>query len=155
MRHELADYEWVAIKPMLPNKAAWRSSGEQPTCPQRHFLGHAIRRALARSASGIRSLHHLLQALCSLAPRWCLGPHHGRTCRCHDAAVQMIDTSIVRVHQHGVCITRNQRQSMGGSRGGLTSTIHAVVDSNGLPVRLAVIWTPGNIFKSDDRHSPT
>jgi hypothetical protein len=67
----------------------------------------------------------------------------------------MIDTSIVRVHQHGVCITRNQRQSMGGSRGGLTSTIHAVVDSNGLPVRLAVIWTPGNIFKSDDRHSAT
>src|SRR5262249_12301571 len=24
----------------------------------------------------------------------------------HDAAVQMIDTSIVRVHQHGACITR-------------------------------------------------
>ena len=36
----------------------------------------------------------------------------------HDAAVQMI--------------TRNQRQSMGRSRGGLTSKIHAVVDSNGL-----------------------
>src|SRR4029450_800029 len=27
----------------------------------------------------------------------------------HDAAVQMIDTSIVRVHQHGACITRNRR----------------------------------------------
>jgi transposase len=59
----------------------------------------------------------------------------------HDAAVQMIDTSIVRVHQHGACITRNQRQSMGRSRGGLTSKIHAVVDSNGLPVRLAL--SPG------------
>src|SRR5690242_9757449 len=56
----------------------------------------------------------------------------------HDAAVQMIDTSIVRVHQHGACITRNQRQSMGRSRGGLTSKIHAVVDGNGLPVRLAL-----------------
>jgi transposase len=33
----------------------------------------------------------------------------------HDAAVQMIDTSIVRVHQHGACITRNRRQSMGRS----------------------------------------
>jgi len=41
----------------------------------------------------------------------------------HDAAVQMIDTFIVRVHQHGACITRNRRQSMGGSRGGLTSKI--------------------------------
>jgi IS5 family transposase len=56
----------------------------------------------------------------------------------HDAAVQMIDTSIVRVHQHGACTARNRRQSMGRSRGGLTSKIHAVVDTNGLPVRLAL-----------------
>jgi transposase len=59
----------------------------------------------------------------------------------HDATVQMIDTSIVRVHQHGCCITWNRRQSMGRSRGGLTSKIHALVDANGLPVWLAV--TPG------------
>src|SRR5829696_130900 len=56
----------------------------------------------------------------------------------HDAAVQMIDTSIVRVHQHGACITRNRQQSMGRSRGGLTSKIHALVDTDGLPVRLAL-----------------
>ena len=56
----------------------------------------------------------------------------------NDAAVQMIDTSIVRVHQYGGCITRNQRQSMGWSRGGLTSKIHAMVDGNGLLVRLAL-----------------
>ena len=61
----------------------------------------------------------------------------------HDAAAQMIDTSIVRVHQHGACITGNRRQSMGRSRGGLTSKIHAVVDTNGLPVRLAL--TPGQV----------
>jgi hypothetical protein len=51
----------------------------------------------------------------------------------------MIDTSIVRVHQNGACITTNQRQSMGRSRGGLTSKIHALVDSNGLPVRVRVL----------------
>ena len=56
----------------------------------------------------------------------------------HHAAVQMIDTSIVRVHQHAACVTRNRRQSMGRSRGGLTSKIHAVVDGNGLPVWLAL-----------------
>jgi hypothetical protein len=61
----------------------------------------------------------------------------------HDAAVQMIDTSIVRVHQHGACINPNRRQSMGRSRGGLTSKIHALVDNNGLPVRLAL--TPGSL----------
>jgi hypothetical protein len=38
----------------------------------------------------------------------------------HDAAVQMIDTSVVRVHQHGACISDNNHQDMGPSRGGLT-----------------------------------
>ena len=50
----------------------------------------------------------------------------------------MIDTSIVRVHQHAACIARNRGQSIGRSRGGLTSKIHAVVDTNGLPVRLGL-----------------
>jgi hypothetical protein len=56
----------------------------------------------------------------------------------HDASVQMIDTSIVRVHEHGACLARNRRQSMGRSRGGLTTKIRAVVDTNGLPVQLAL-----------------
>jgi transposase len=55
----------------------------------------------------------------------------------HDAAVQMIDTSVVRVHQHGACIADNNHQDMGRSRGGLTSKIQAVVDAHGLPVHLA------------------
>ena len=50
----------------------------------------------------------------------------------------MINTSIVRVHQHAACIARNKKQSMGRSRGGLTSKIHALVDTNGLPARLAL-----------------
>jgi hypothetical protein len=58
----------------------------------------------------------------------------------------MIDTSLVRVHQHGACIARNQRRTMGRSRGGLTSKIHAVVDSNGLPVRLALSLGEANPF---------
>jgi hypothetical protein len=56
--------------------------------------------------------------------------------------MQMIDTSVVRVHQHGACIADNDQQDMGRSRGGLTSKIHAVVDTtNGLQVHLAL--TPG------------
>lgn len=38
----------------------------------------------------------------------------------HDAAVQMIDTTIV--HQHGACVANNSGQHIGRSRGGLTST---------------------------------
>jgi transposase len=56
----------------------------------------------------------------------------------HDAAVQMIDTSVVRVHQHGACIADNNHQDMGRSRGGLTSKVHALVDANGLPVQLGL-----------------
>lgn len=59
----------------------------------------------------------------------------------HDPTAQMIDTSIVRVHQHGACIADNNQQDVGRSRGGLTSKIHAVVDTNGMPVHLAL--TPG------------
>ena len=32
----------------------------------------------------------------------------------HDTAVQMIDTSIVRVHQHGACIAGNSERLMAG-----------------------------------------
>jgi hypothetical protein len=41
----------------------------------------------------------------------------------HDAAVQMIDTYCPRALAWA-CITRNRRQSMGRSRGGLSSKIH-------------------------------
>jgi Transposase DDE domain len=69
----------------------------------------------------------------------------------HDAAGQMIDTSIVRVYQHGACIAGNSEQLMGRSRGGLTTKIHAVVDNCGLPVRLAL--TTGEAH--DNRLVPT
>jgi transposase len=141
MRYELADHEWVAIKPMLPNKP----------------------RGVPRVNDG-RVLNGIFWVLRSGAPWRDLPDHFGPYTTCyerfvrgrragvwgriidalavaHDAAAQMIDTSIVRVHQHGAFITRNKRQSMGRSRGGLTSKIHAVVDSNGLPVRLAL--SPG------------
>ena len=75
MRYELADHEWTAIKPMLPNKPR----------------GVPLRQVAARRAG-------VWGRIITLATD-------------HDAAVQMIDTSIVRVHQHGACITRNQRQS--------------------------------------------
>ena len=45
----------------------------------------------------------------------------------HDAAVQMIDTSVVRVHQHGACIAGNSEHHMARSRGGLTTKIYVAV----------------------------
>ena len=60
----------------------------------------------------------------------------------HDAAVQMLDTSMVRVHQHAFADSASQ--SVGRSRGGLTSKLHVVIDANGLPVRLGI--TPGEAY---------
>ena len=102
MRYELSDCEWGVIKPMLPNKP----------------------RGIPRVADR-RILNGILWVLRSGAP-WrdlpeSYGPHttcYNRFVRwrragvwdwimdalaaAHDAAVQMIDTSVVRVHQHGV-----------------------------------------------------
>lgn len=64
MRYELADHEWAAIEPMLPNKPRWRAG--------------VWGRIIDALAAG------------------------------HDAAVQMTDASIVRVHQHGACINQGQ-----------------------------------------------
>jgi Transposase DDE domain len=60
-----------------------------------------------------------------------------------DAAVQMIDTSVVRVHQHGACVPGNREQHMGRSRGGhkQDSRCRGHQRSTGLPVHLAL--TPG------------
>ena len=141
MRYELSDYEWSLIRPMLPNKPRGI-----PRVDDRRVLNGIF--WVLRSGAPWRDL-----------PEGC-GPHttcYNRFVRwrragvwdrimealaaSHDAAVQMIDTSVVRVHQHGACIAGNKQQDMGRSRGGLTSKIHAVVDADGLPVRLGL--TPG------------
>ena len=60
MRYELTDYEWAAIRPMLPKRREACVVGRS-TCPQRHLLGAAIRRTMARSAGLLWPMHHLLQ----------------------------------------------------------------------------------------------
>ncbi|MEA2963069.1 MAG: hypothetical protein QOI46_3167 [Alphaproteobacteria bacterium] len=141
MRYELADYEWAALKPMLPNKPRG-----VPRVNDRRVLNGIF--WVLRSGAPWRDLPETFGPYTTCYNRFVRWRRAGVWSRimnalaaAHDTAVQMIDTSIVRVHQHGACITRNQRQSMGRSRGGLTSKIHALVDSNGLPVRLAV--SPG------------
>jgi transposase len=50
-----------------------------------------------------------------------------------DAEVQMIDSTIVRAHQHASCIPNSAEGAIGCSRGGMSAKIHAVVDAKGLP----------------------
>jgi transposase len=110
MRYQLSDYEWTAIKPMLPNKP------------------RGVRRVNDR-----RVLNGIFWVLRSGAPWRDLPENYGPRTTCynrfvrwpragvwdqikdalaagHDAAVQLIDTSVVRVHQHGACIADNNQQ---------------------------------------------
>jgi transposase len=138
MRYELSDDEWTAIKPMPPNKPRG-----VPRVNDRRVLNGIF--WVLRSGAPWRDLPNSFGPYTTCYNRFVRWRRAGVWAKlmsaladAHDAAVQMIDTSIVRVHQHGACITRNRRQSMGRSRGGLTSKIHALVDTNGLPVRLAL-----------------
>jgi transposase len=138
MRYELTDNEWSAIKSMLPNKPRG-----VPRVNDRRVLNGIF--WVLRSGAPWRDLPNNFGPYTTCYNRFVRWRRAGVWAKimsalagAHDAAVQMIDTSIVRVHQHGACVTQNRRQSMGRSRGGLTSKIHAVVDTNGLPVRVAL-----------------
>lgn len=138
MRYALTDLEWKFIQPILPCKP------------------RGVKRVDDRMV-----LNGIFWILRSGAP-WrdlpdCFGPYttcYNRFVRWQRAGVwddilkaisnqqyadvQMIDSSIIRVHQHGACIKQSVDNCIGRSRGGLTTKIHAVVDRNGLPLRLAL-----------------
>jgi len=150
MRYELSDYEWTAIKPMLPNKPRG-----VPRVNDRRVLNGIF--WVLRSGAPWRDLPENYGPPTTCYNRFVRWRRAGVWDRimealaaAHDKAVQMIDTSIVRVHQHGACIAGNREQHMGRSRGGLTSKVHAVVDANGLPVRLGL--SPGEAH--DNRLCP-
>ena len=113
MRHEFSDQEWSIIRAMLPTKP----------------------RGVPR-VDDRRVLNGIFWVLRSGAPWWDLPTIYGprTTCynrfvrwrragiwdtilqaltRAHDAAVQMIDTSMVRVHQHAACIADSGNQAVG------------------------------------------
>ena len=57
----------------------------------------------------------------------------------YDGDIQMIDSTSVRAHQQAATAKRGSADHcLGRSRGGLTTKIHAVVDAQGLPIRLGL-----------------
>ena len=122
MRYELTDHEWAAIRPLLPNKPRG-----VPRVNDRRVLNGIF--WVLRSGAPWRDLPQAFGPYTTCYNRFVRWRRAGVWRRimnalsaAHDASVQMIDTSIVRVHQHAACIARNRRQSMGRSRGGLTSS---------------------------------
>ncbi len=138
MRYELTDLEWSIIQPVLPAK-----SRGVPRVDDRRVLNGIF--WVLRSGAPWRDLPD------------CYGPYttcYNRFNRWRkagiwddilaamtdrrDADVQMLDTSVVRVHQHAGCAKKCESNCTGRSRGGLTTKIHAVVDAKGRPIRLAL-----------------
>jgi transposase len=141
MRYDLSEYEWSVIKPMLPNK-----SRGIPRADDRRILSGIF--WILRSGAPWRDLPDNYGPHTTCYNRFVRWRRAGiwdqimeALAKSYDAGVQMIDTSVVRVHRHGACVAGNKQQQMGRSRGGLSSKIHAVVDTNGLPVQLGL--TPG------------
>jgi transposase len=116
MRYELSDDEWTAIKPMLPNKPRG-----VPRVNDRRVLNGIF--WVLRSGAPWRDLPNNFGPYTTCYNRFVRWRRAGvwakimsALAEAHDAAVQMIDTSIVRVHQHGACMTRKtshfRRRSM-------------------------------------------
>jgi transposase len=67
MRYELSEYEWTALKSMLPNKPRGVRRVNDRRVLNGIFWGTRLRCAMARPASDLWSAHHLLQSLRSVA----------------------------------------------------------------------------------------
>ena len=129
MRYELSDYEWSVTKQMLPKKPRG-----VPRVDDRRVLNGIF--WVLRSGAPWRDLpeNYGPRTTCyNRFVRWRWAGIWDRIMNglatAHDAAMQMIDTSVVRVHQLGACIAENHEQHMGRSRGGLTRKVRAVVDA--------------------------
>ena len=138
MRYALTETEWKIIQPILPSKP----------------------RGVPR-VDDRRVLNGIFWVLRSGAPWRDLPDHYGPYTTCYnrfvrwrsagvwdrildaishqdDARVQMIDSTVVRAHQHATCIKQGATEEIGRSRGGMTTKIHAAVDANGLPLRVTL-----------------
>jgi transposase len=106
MRYELTDHEWAAIKPFLPNKPRG-----VPRVNDRRVLNGIF--WVLRSGAPWRDLPGSFGPYTTCYNRFVRWRRAGvwggimnALAATHDATVQMIDTSIIRVHQHAACIIR-------------------------------------------------
>src|SRR3954447_10109886 len=104
MRYDLTDYEWTAIKLFLPDKPRG-----VPRVNDRRVLNGIF--WVLRSGAPWRDLPKMFGPYTTCYNRFVRWRRAGVWSRiidamaaAHDMAVQMIDTSIVRVHQHAASI---------------------------------------------------
>jgi transposase len=133
-----------------PEQTTRRPPRKRPACPQWYVLGLAV----GCTVADLSDTYGPCTTCYNRFVRWRRAGVWDRIMEAltaaYDATVQMIDTSVERVHQHGACIAENREQHIRRSRRGLTGKLHAAVGANGLPVRLDL--TPGEAH--DNRLCP-
>ena len=141
-RFDLTDDEWSVIAPLLPNKPRG-----VPRVNDRRVLNGIF--YILRTGSPWRDLPARYGPYTTVYNRYNRWAKQGVWLRVSEAlraqvpeALHLIDTSIVRAHQHVVSGKKGGADhAIGRSRGGLSTKVHVVVDSCGLPVKF--LLTPG------------
>lgn len=129
MRHEMTGCEWKIFQPVLPDKPrdvprvndrrvpigiVWTLRSGAPWRDPPECVGHSA--TCDNRFNRWRKAGVWDNILAAVTDR-------------RDADVQMLDTTIVRVHQHGSRGKRTPALNVSCSRGGLTTKIHAVIDA--------------------------
>ncbi|MCR4264879.1 IS5 family transposase [Nitratireductor sp. ZSWI3] len=138
-RFDLTDREWALIAPLLPNKPRGVARADDRRVLNGIFY-------ILRTGSPWRDLPERYGPYTTAYNRYNRWAKAGVWLRVFEAlaaaspqSMQLIDSSIVRAHQHAAGGKKGgPDHAIGRSRGGLTSKIHVVVDEKGLPVRLAL-----------------
>jgi transposase len=117
--------------------ARWAAAAGRPAGAQRHFLRAAHGHTVARPAGAVRSLHTAYNRFNRWAKEGVWVRVFETLAACSPASMQLIDSSIVRAHQHAAG-GKGADHAIGRSRGGLSTKINARVDGRGLPVRLTL-----------------
>ncbi|MCH8092729.1 MAG: IS5 family transposase [Proteobacteria bacterium] len=141
-RFDLSDFEWVLIEPLLPNKPRG-----VPRVDDRRVINGIF--YILRTGSPWRDLPERYGPYTTVYNRYNRWAKAGVWLRVFEAlseqspdSLHLIDSSIVRAHQHAAGGKKGgPDHAIGRSRGGLSTKIHAVVDARGLPVRF--VLTPG------------
>ncbi|MBY4641082.1 IS5 family transposase [Gluconacetobacter entanii] len=141
-RYGLRDDQWERIKDLLPGREGYVGG----TAADNRLFVEAV---LYRYRAGIpwrdlparfgdwKNVHRRLR-------RWCESGVIERIFRHlaadHDNEYMMIDSTIVRAHQHSAGALKKgaRNQAIGRSRGGLTTKIHAICDALGNPVEFGI-----------------
>jgi transposase len=143
-RHELTDEQWDAMKNLLPGK-----EGDPGVAAKDNRLFVNAILFVAKTGIPWRDLperfghwHNVFQRF----NRWCKKGVFTRIfelLRDPDLEVLMLDSTVIRAHQHsaGQKNSTPQQEQLGRSRGGVSTKIHVAVDGLGKPTK--IFLSPG------------